>query len=205
MRFDKIELSNYLNLRRTPVRYIHYLMRSTALLVVLCLLFAISQAALLQLGTQLTSPLSPLKTTQNVQPLASAVIPLAAAAPPITTISPTSAGTVYAAGIVSSIPSLSTSASANSSPSFNSIPTNQILDLNSFRSSLTALADQQRQMFQSVQPNASNSAVVVGSGNTAAGNGNMISGDMNAAYGLDLSILGSGNAIKGSNSTITGN
>lgn len=78
-------------------------------------------------------------------------------------------------------------------------------DFNALRSSLTSLSDRQRSMFQSLDPTKTNSAVVIGSGNSAAGTGNMISGDQNSAYGVDLSILGSGNAIKGSNSTILGN
>ena len=78
-------------------------------------------------------------------------------------------------------------------------------DIDQFRNSLIGQADRQRMAFQTSQNDPSNSYVVSGSGNIAAGNGHLIGGNQNSVYGLDLSVLGNGNAVKGASSTIIGN
>lgn len=89
------------------------------------------------------------------------------------------------------------------------IPSNQLLlnNINTFRGGLVGFADQQRVALQSAQQagTASNSAIILGSGNVAAGQGNLIGGNQNSVYGMDLSVLGNGNAVKGANSIILGN
>ena len=78
-------------------------------------------------------------------------------------------------------------------------------DIDKFRGSLIGYAGNQRMALQNAQNDASNSAIIMGSGNVAAGNGHLIGGNQNSVYGLDISVLGNGNAIKGASSTIIGN